>query len=437
MKRNKIGIGLLGMGTVGGGVASLLKINGESIEEKAGAELQIKKILVRDLSKARTIEFPPATFTLNAEEVLQDPEIDLVVELMGGIDEARNYIEEALKRGKFVVTANKDVMARFGPELLELSRKCEGAIFFEGSVGGGIPLLRPLKHCLAANRIERFMGIINGTTNYILTRMSLDGMNFQDALAEAQAKGFAEADPSSDLEGWDAAYKLVVISRLAFGCASGIDDVYLRGIEDVTARDLQHARKLGYTVKLLAVGERVEEYLSLRVFPALLPLKHPLASVYDEFNALFVEGNAVGEVMFYGKGAGAMPTASAVVADIIDAARCLNYDIEDGIGVTGLKHVPIKPDAEMISSFYLRLQAEDRPGVFASIATAFGEENVSLDMILQQRGEMRIAEIVLVTHDVKEADFFRALNRINEIPSIRKINGAFRVIGKDKEYYLR
>ncbi len=433
MKSQKVGIGLLGMGTVGGGVASLLQINEESIQEKAGAELQLKKILVRDSAKSRRVELPAALFTSEATDILENPEIDLIVELMGGVEPAREYLEKALKSGKYVVTANKDLMARYGTDLLELARQSGGAIFFEGSVGGGIPLVRPLKHCLAANRIDRIMGIINGTTNYILSRMSLEGIEFQDALLEAQEKGFAEADSSNDLEGWDAAYKLVVLSRLAFGCSAGMEDVYVRGINNVTAQDLMHAEKLGYTIKLLAVGERVDGFISLRVFPALLPLKHPLASVYNEFNALFVEGNAVGEVMFYGKGAGAMPTASAVVSDIIDASRCLSYKIEDGLMEVPLKDIPVISGEKMVSSFYLRLQAEDRPGVFASLANAFGDEDVSLDMILQDRSEKGIAEIVLVTHDVREANYFRALQNIKEMPSIRQINGVFRVFGKNKE----
>lgn len=430
MKKKVINIGLLGMGTVGGGVVSLLEMNGSSIGEKVGARLNIKKVLVRNTSKKREVSLPPSVFTKDAWEILQDPEIDLIVELMGGIDPARSYIEEALKRGKYVVTANKDVMARFGADLLKLSRENGGAVFFEGSVGGGIPLVRPLQHCLSANRVDRIMGIINGTSNYILTRMSNDGMQFNEALKEAQEKGFAEADPSSDIEGWDAAYKIVVLSKLAFGSSVSMDDVYVRGIDTVSAEDLQYARRLGYTIKLLAVGERVDGRLSLRVFPALLPLKHPLASVYDEFNALFVEGNAVGEVMFYGKGAGAMPTASAVSADIIDASRCLKYGMQNGMLDITLKEMPVVHSEEMESSFYLRLQAEDKPGVFAALATAFGDEHVSLDMILQKRNDEGTAEIVLVTHEVTEANFFRALKYIEEMSSIRSVNGLFRVIDK-------
>ncbi len=430
MKQKEINIGLLGMGTVGGGVVSLLQMNGSSIEEKIGAKINIKKILVRDTSKVRQVALPSSLFTQDAWEILKDPDIDLIVELMGGTNPAYSYIEEALKRGKYLVTANKDVMARFGAKLLNLSRENGGAIFFEGSVGGGIPLVRPLQHCLSANRINRLMGIINGTTNYVLTRMSLDGVQLKDALKEAQEKGFAEADPSSDMGGWDPAYKLVVLSKLAFGSSVSMDDVHVQGIQNVSSDDLLYARQLGYTIKLLAVGERVDDRLSLRVFPALLPLKHPLASVYNEFNALFVEGNAVGEVMFYGKGAGAMPTASAVAADIIDASRCLRYGIQNGMLDVKLKDIAVIHGDEMISSFYLRLQAQDKPGVFAALATVFGDEDVSLDMILQKRNDEGTAEIVLVTHDVKEANFFRALNYIEQMPHILSINGVFRVIDK-------
>lgn len=432
VEQREIQIGLLGMGTVGGGVVSLLHKNGAYIRAKNGVNLNIKKILVRDPSKARAVDgLPSSIFTRDAAEILSDPGIDIVVELIGGIEPAHSYMDEALKQGKYVVTANKDVMAHHGADLLSTAGENNRAIFFEASAGGGIPLIRPLKHCLSANRIERVMGIINGTTNYILTRMSFAGLELDQALKEAQEKGFAEADPSNDLEGRDAAYKLIVLSGLAFGSFVNIDDVHVQGIKNVTARDLFYAHQWGYTIKLLATGERVNDGLSLRVFPALLPLKHPLASVYNEFNALFVEGDAAGELMFYGKGAGALPTASAVVSDIIDAARCHSYGPNNGIYTAPSKDVRIVPEEEIYSSFYLRLQAQDRPGVFASIATAFGDENVSLDMILQKRGEVGTAEIVLVTHDVHEDDFFRALDHIGRMPPIGKINSVFRVLNKE------
>ncbi|MFY9114012.1 MAG: homoserine dehydrogenase [Dethiobacteria bacterium] len=432
MEQKEIQIGLLGMGTVGGGVVSLLRRNGEHIRTKNGVKLNIKKILIRDTSKVRAVDgLPSSIFTRDASEILQDPRIDIVTELIGGIEPAHQYMDEALRRGKYVVTANKDVMARFGAELLETAGENNKAIFFEASAGGGIPLIRPLQHCLSANRIERIMGIINGTTNYILTRMSFAGLELDQALREAQEKGFAEADPSNDLEGRDAAYKLIVLSGLAFGSFVHIDDVHIQGINKVAAQDLLYAHQLGYTIKLLAVGERVNDGLSLRVFPALLPLQHPLASVYNEFNALFVEGNAVGELMFYGKGAGALPTASAVVSDIIDAARCLTYGLKNGMPSIPLRDTRIVPGDEMCSSFYLRLQAQDRPGVFASVATAFGDEDVSLDMILQKRSDAGTAEIVLVTHDVREADFFRALDHISRMSPIGTINSVFRVLKKE------
>ena len=428
--KREIYVGIMGMGTVGGGVVSLLNENGADIAEKVGASIVIKKILVRDVKKRRAVYIPEELLTDDPEVFFSDPDIHIYVELTGGIEPACTNIAKVLKKGKYVVTANKDLMAQHGDELIELSRHSGGAIFFEGSVGGGIPLIRPLQQCLAANRIDRLMGIINGTTNYILTRMSLSNIQQDEALKEAQEKGFAEADPSSDIEGRDAAYKMVVLAKLAFGASVPMDKVYMQGIESVSAEDLLYARQLGYTIKLLAVGERFGDGLSLRVFPALLPLKHPLAAVYYEYNALFVEGNAVGEVMFYGRGAGAMPTASAVSADIIAAARLLRYGSKGDIQNIPMKKMKIISGDEMVSSFYLRLQAYDRPGVFASLATIFSAENVSLDMILQKRSDNGIAEIVLVTYDVKEACFFEALNCVKQMPSISSINGVFRVIGK-------
>ncbi|MGI6308665.1 MAG: homoserine dehydrogenase [Dethiobacteria bacterium] len=429
MVKRTIKVGLLGLGTVGAGVYKLLKMNSEQISDRAGAQIEIKKILVRNLEKKRTVEADSGLLTTNPWEILHDPEIDVIVELIGGVEETRTYIEEALRHKKFVITANKDLMATAGSELLLMAREEDLNIYYEASVGGGIPLIRPLKYCLGANKIARIMGIINGTTNYILTKMSLEEMEFGAALAEAQAKGFAEQDPGNDLEGRDAAYKLCILAGLAFSSRVRFEDIYIQGIGGINKRDVLYARELGFTIKLLAIGEEFAgRGLALRVHPALLPLTHPLASVFYENNALFVVGNAVGEVMFYGPGAGALPTASSVAADLIDVARNINHRVESGIMEAGFEHKKFVPMESLSSAFYLRLQAKDEPGVFASLATAFGKEGVSLDRILQKRNIAGTAEIVLVTHVVEERCFNLALGQIQKTPAIKKINSVLRVI---------
>ena len=433
MPRDSVKIGLLGKGTVGGGVAALLARSDGLLRERTDIDFVIKRVLVRDPSRKRAVELPPSVFTTAAADVLDDPEIDVVVELIGGIEPARTYITAALQRGKYVVTANKDLMAQHGAELLELARRFNRNIFYEAAVGGGIPLLRPLKHCLVANRIKRIIGIINGTTNYILTRMSQDDMEFDAALAQAQALGFAEADPANDLDGLDAAYKLAILAGLAFHSRIDAGAIFVQGIRDVTRQDIHYARDLGYTVKLLALGERcgcdrVGDTRALRVHPTLVPLDHPLAAVHNEFNAVFLEGDAVGEVMLYGRGAGAAPTASAVLADLVDAARCLRSELENGVMESKFKPEALLPMSALSSRFYLRLLASDRPGVFGALATAFGDEQISLDMIIQKRSEAGVAEIVLVTHQVSEENFSRALKRVTALPAIQPRYSIFRVL---------
>jgi homoserine dehydrogenase len=430
MGKKIIKVGLLGLGTVGAGLIKILQINEEQVTQRAGSKIEIKKILVRDLHRARGVEVNGDLLTTDPREILDDPEIDVVIELIGGIDESRKYIEGALRNKKFVITANKDLMATAGAELLLMAREEGRNIYYEASVGGGIPLIRPLKHSLGANKIIRLLGIINGTTNYILTKMSIDNMDFDAALAEAQAKGFAEQDPANDLEGKDAAYKLCILAGLAFNSKVSFEDIYVQGINGISSRDVFYARELGYDIKLLAIGEELEKGLALRVHPTLIPIKHPLSAVLYENNALFVVGNAVGEVMFYGLGAGSMPTGSSVAADLIDAVRSINHQVENGIMEVNFQGKPIISMDELPSSFYLRLQAVDQSGVFASLATIFGSENVSLNMILQKHSVEGMAEIVLVTHATEEKNFNLALERIKQTSAVKKINSVFRVIEK-------
>lgn len=399
------------------------------IEKRLGLELCLERVLDKDLSRAEKIGFDQNRVTTDPSLVLDDPSIKIVIELIGGIEPARTFITRALKNGKFVVTANKDLMARHGQELLVLARENNSNIFYEGSVGGGIPLIRSLRHSLIADRIHRVVGIVNGTTNYIFTRMAVDDLNLQEALAEAQKLGFAEANPTNDVEGLDAAYKLVVLAGLVFGIRVDPDDIYIQGITRVAREDIAYARELGYSIKLLAIGEQLPAGLALRVHPALVPLDHPLSSVLYEFNAVFIEGDAVGELMYYGRGAGAKPTATAVLADVAEAARSIQSPQADRTLENSSREARLVPVSELINRFYLRFLAEDRPGVFAALANAFGDEMVSLDMVIQKRRVGPMAEIVLVTHKVHEAAFQRALEKAMKIEAIKPNPSMLRLLG--------
>ncbi|HHX86865.1 MAG TPA: homoserine dehydrogenase [Firmicutes bacterium] len=423
-----LNIGLLGLGTVGGGVFKLLQQNNGVIAQKLGRSLNISRILERDMDRVRQLGVDPQLVTTEPGLIFNDPEIDIIIEVIGGIGVAREFILQALSCGKSVVTANKDLLALHGRELFEAARAHGTDLFFEASVGGGIPIIRPLKECLAGNRIHQVMGIVNGTTNYILTRMAQEGMGFQEALAQAQCNGFAEADPANDIEGKDAAYKLAILGGMAFRSRIDPRSIHVEGIKSVTPEDIFYARELGYVIKLLAVGEDLNGGLALRVYPSLVPVTHPLAAVMYEFNAIFMVGDSVGEVMFYGRGAGALPTASAVLADAVEAAGCIKSKREDRVAEIGYQAKPVIPAEALTSRFYLRLQAIDRPGVFADLATSFGKEQVSLDMIIQKRSEGGIAEIVLVTHNVLEERFNRALSRIRELGTTKQVNSVFRVL---------
>ncbi len=428
MPDGAIGVGMLGMGTVGGGVAAILASGSLGPGGKRGLDLQLKKVLVRDPALPRKVNLSPEMFTTRAADILEDPAIGIVIELIGGIEPARSYILEALRRGKHVVTANKDLLATCGEELFRVAHEQGRNVFYEASVGGGIPLLHPLRHCLVANRIERILGIVNGTTNYILTRMAQEGMNFQEALEQAQLSGFAEADPANDIEGRDAAYKLAILAGMAFHSRVDSGDILVEGIKDITPDDICYARELGYVIKLLAVGEDLDEGLALRVHPALVPETHPLAAVLYEFNAVFMVGDSVGEVMFYGRGAGALPTASAVLADASEAAAAIRLKCEIPVTEVDYQEKPVIPAESLTSRFYLRLRAIDRPGVFADLATSFGKEQVSLDMIIQKRSLEGIAEIVLVTHNVLEEHFNRALLRIRGLETTKEVHSVLRVL---------
>ena len=371
MTDDVVKVGLLGCGHVGSALVRLIVEHGDMIESRSGVRLEVARVAVRNLSRERDVPLPASVFTNETEAVALDPDIDVVVELIGGIEPARELVVAALKAGKPVVTANKELLANFGRELFETAEGAGVDLLFEASVAGGIPLIRPLRESLAGDRIRRVIGIVNGTTNYILTRMAESGASFSDALAEAQGLGYAERDPTADVEGFDAAAKAAIIASIAFGARVVAGDVYREGISDLTLADIESARQLGYVVKLLAIAEESDLGIAVRVHPTMVPLHHPLASVRESFNALFIEADAVGELMFYGRGAGGGPTASAVLGDLIDATKNL---VGGGRGATigTLARKPIRPIDEVESQFYLQLEVADRPGVLAAIAEQFG-----------------------------------------------------------------
>ncbi|MGI6555244.1 MAG: homoserine dehydrogenase [Bacillota bacterium] len=426
-----IKIGMLGVGNIGTGVVKVLSSNGNDIEEKVGRRIQLESILVRDIKKKRAVDVSHL-LTTDPADILENPEIDIVVEVMGTIDTAFEYILRAFENKKAVVTANKDLVAVHGKKLFEAAEENGVDFFFEGSVAGGIPIIRPLKECLCGNRINRVMGIINGTTNYILTAMSQGGKEFAEALAEAQRLGYAEPDPTADIEGLDAARKIAILASIAFNSRITYPDVYVEGITKITPYDIQYAEELGYRVKLLGIAKGTEEEVEVRVHPVLIPSSHPLASVYNEFNAIFVQGDAVGETMFYGKGAGELPTASAVVGDIISAARNIQNGTPGRIGCTCFKNKRIKHISEVESKFYIRISVSDRPGVLASIAGVFGNSSVSLASVIQKRLEGDLAEVVLITHKVREANLRDALAIIEGLSVVAEVGSVIRVEGSEE-----
>ena len=425
-------IGLLGFGTVGSGVVRVLTDNSQLIAQRAGTAISIKKILVRDLTKKRALS-TAAEMTTDPAAVLGDPEIDIVVELLGGEEPARTLMLEALNRGKHVVTANKDVMAKYGRELFEAAEKNNVNLLFEASVGGGIPIIRPLKRCLAANRISEVMGIVNGTTNYMLDKMTAEGMDFATVLAEAQAKGYAEADPTADVGGLDAARKIAILASIAFGTRVRLDDVSAEGITKIEPEDIDYGRELGYVIKLLAIAQETEKGVNARVHPAFIPTTHPLAAVRDAFNAIFIHGDAVGDTMFYGRGAGSLPTASAVCADIMEAARDIVHNSSNRILCTCFEEKRISPISETESPYYIRLLAEDKPGVMAAIAGAVGAQQVSLNSVIQKRRVGTRAEIVLITYKVKDEDLQLAVQTLSGLSVVNKVSTVIRVVGVDAE----
>ena len=408
-----IKIGMLGLGTVGTGVYKVLKSQQEEMLPKLGARVELKKILVRNVEKAAAKVDDPSIITTNFEDIANDPEIEIVVEVMGGKQPAMNYILACLDAGKNVVTANKDLVASEGKKILAAAKRNGKDFLYEASVAGGIPIIRPVKQCLAANHITELMGIFNGTTNFILTKMSQEGMEFGDALRLAQDMGYAEADPTADVEGLDAGRKVAILASAAFNSRVTFEDVYTEGITKITATDIQYAKEMGCTIKLLGVAKDTPEGIEARVHPMLIDSNHPLATVNDSYNAVFLTGDAVQDTMFYGRGAGALPTGSAVVGDIMDVARNMLFHCNGRIGCSCYKNLPIKQIGDTTSRYYIRMRLEDRAGTLAAMAGDIAEKAASIAILLQKQTIENDAEIVVVTHEVAEKKFMDAIKKFS------------------------
>ena len=431
MKEYKeIQVALLGLGTVGLGVYKVLQMQKEEMQHKIGTEIKIKKILVRNLEKAAGKIEDASVLTDSWQEIVNDDEIQIVIEVMSGMEPARTYIMEAMQAGKQVVTANKDLIAADGKELMDQAKKSGCDLLFEAAVAGAIPIIRPLKQCLAGNHLSEIMGIVNGTTNFILTKMAQDGMEFEEALALATELGYAEADPTADIEGLDAGRKVAIMASIAFNSRVTFDDVYTEGITKITASDIRYAKETGSVIKLLGVARNTPEGIEVRVHPMLIPERHPLASVNDSFNAVFVHGDAVDDAMFYGRGAGELPTASAVVGDIFDIARNLQYECCGRISCTCYKQLPIKAMDDICSKYFLRMLVENEPGVLAAVTAVFGDRKVSIEQIIQKKKIGELAEIVVITEKVKERHVKDSLKAFEEMTAVKKVSSVIRVYGE-------
>ncbi len=423
-----IRIGLLGCGNVGGALVPLVEQQAATIESRTGLRLEITRVAVRNMSKDRGLTLAEGVLTREAHDVVADPEIDLVVEVIGGIEPARELIAAAIEAGKPVVTGNKELLANVGAELFALADQHGVDLLFEAAVAGGIPLIRPLRESLRGEPVTRVLGILNGTTNFILTKMSEEGAEYGEALAEAQELGFAERDPTADVEGYDAGAKAAIIATIAFGSRVVAGDVYHEGISGITAADIAVAKRLGYVVKLLGIAERDANTgeIAVRVHPAMVPETHPLASVRESFNAVFVEGDAVGQLMFYGRGAGGAPTASAVLGDVIDAAVNLDKGTHGSLGT--FAKAKIRAIDETSAEYLLSLDVADEPGVLHAVAGVFANHGVSI-RAAEQEGIGPDARLVFITHSAREADVQATVRHLRDLDEVHRVGGFIRVIG--------
>lgn len=424
--KEKIRAAILGLGTVGTGVYKIIQKQQAEFPHKIGAELEIAKILVKNAKKVRE-GIDMSLVTDSWEEIINDDSIDIVIEVMGGIEPARTYISEALSHGKHVVTANKDLMAEHGHDLLENAAAHGCDLLFEAAVAGGIPIIRPLKQCLAANTITEIMGIINGTTNFILTKMTEENMEFSEALSLAQKLGYAEADPTADVEGLDAGRKIAILASIAFNSRVTFSDVYTEGISKITAKDIKYAKELDCVIKLIATAKNTADGVEVRVTPMFIPKSHPLASVNDSFNAIFVHGDSLGDAMFYGRGAGELPTASAIMGDVIDVCRNIAFSCCGRIGCTCYKELPVKAMDDIESKYFVSTVLEDKPGTLAAVASTFSGNNASIDQMVQKTKLPGYAEVVFIIDNVKEQLFMRAIKELSAMHYVKEISSIIRV----------
>jgi len=420
-------VGLLGCGVVGSGVVRLLHEHADEIAARVGVRLELGPVAVRDLSRSRGVDLPQLTD--DPRKVVAAPEVDIVVEVTNGIEPARALVAEALEAGKSVVTANKVLVAAEGHDLAALARRRGGRFEYEAAVAGGVPVIKPMRESLAGDRVRKVVGILNGTTNYVLTRMTDEGVSFDEALAAAQELGYAEADPTADVEGHDAAAKVAILASIAFDARVTVDDVYVEGIAAVTATDIAHARRMGYVVKLLGIADDAAGAVSARVHPALVPAGHPLANVRDAYNAVFVVGEAAGNLMFYGRGAGSLPTASAVMGDVVTVARALRAGERPPASVP-VPSRPVRPFESVQVQSYVLLDVADEPGVLAAVASAFGANGVSIRTVWQE-GQDDTAQLLLITHAAREGDVRRTLGVLRELPAVRDVASVLRVEGAE------
>ena len=427
----QVSIGLMGLGVVGSGVAKVLQEKAAYITQEIGCPIDLRRVLVRDMGKARDVDLPEACLTTDPEVILSDPDISIVIELMGGEDPAFHSMEEALRRGKHVITANKEVIAKHGPHLLSLAERSNTSLLYEASVGGGIPLIAPFRESLLANDISTLHAIINGTTNYILSNMASGEQDFADSLREAQALGYAEADPTNDIEGIDASYKLAILASLAFHTAVSPEQVFKEGITKLTARDFRYARELGYAIKLLAIAKREDDAIEVRVHPAFYPLDRILSKVDGVFNAVEVEGDLTGRVMFYGRGAGSLPTTSAVVANLVELARAVQHGSPPPRLVQHPSSLKVRAIEQTWTRYYLRMNVRDESGVLGQIAQVLGGLKISIASVIQKESDdaAQQAEIVLMTHRAQEGAVQQAIQELSTLSCVASIGTLVRVEG--------
>lgn len=426
-----IRIGLLGLGTVGSGVVKIIQDHQDKLMHQVGCPVTIKKVLVKDIDKKREADLPKEVLTTEVYDVIDDPEVDVIIEVIGGVEQTKQYLLDALSAKKHVVTANKDLIAVYGSELLAAAKENGCDLYYEASVAGGIPILRTLEEGLSSDRITKMMGIVNGTTNFILTKMIKEKSPYEEVLKEAQDLGFAEADPTADVEGLDAARKMAILARLGFSMNVDLDDVKVKGISRITDEDISFSKRLGYTMKLIGIAQRDDNKIEVSVQPTLLPDHHPLGAVHNEYNAVYVYGEAVGETMFYGPGAGSMPTATSVVSDLVAVMKNMRLGVNGNSFVAPQFERNLKQPSDIYAQQFLRIHVKDQVGSFSKITSAFSERGVSFEKILQLpiKGHDDLAEIVIVTHHTSEEDFSDILQNLNDLEVVQEVKSTYRVEG--------